>query len=145
MYCETVEVTGVTTTPNFYVVPLTLHLELLNRSRIIRGVLGTYNANDTMLRRSAQLLLAAENHHFEGKALQSGREHSERRCILEHHRTIGSKKQGSNNRIRLQVHATFKVIVLRRQEELVGPPQHSIIRNTCSHDSPAIFRAIEQL
>ena len=61
MYSETVEVTGVTTTSNFYVVPLTLHLELLNRSRIIRGVLGTYNANDTMLRRSAQLLLAREN------------------------------------------------------------------------------------
>ena len=58
-------VTGVTTTSNFYVVPLTLHLELLNRSRIIRGVLGTYNANDTILRRSAQLLLTAENHHFE--------------------------------------------------------------------------------
>ena len=66
MYSETVEVTGVTTASNFFVVPLTLHLELLNRPRIIRRVLGTYNANDTMLRRSAQLLLAAENYHFEG-------------------------------------------------------------------------------
>ena len=47
----------------------------------------------------------------------------------------------------LQVGPTFKVIVLRDQEELDGPSQHklSIVRNTCSHDSPAILRAIEQL
>ena len=32
--------------------------------------------------------------------------------------------------LHFQMHATFKVIVLRRQQELVGPPQHSIIRIT---------------
>ena len=40
------------------------------------------------------------------------------------------------------------VIVLRRleaEEELFGPPQHSIIRIICSHDSPDEFRAFEQL
>ena len=35
--------------------------------------------------------------------------------------------------------ATFTVIILQRQEELVGPSQNSIIRNTGSHDSPEIF------
>ena len=41
-------------------------LELPNRSRIIRGVVGASNANGTVLRRSAQLLLIAENDHFAG-------------------------------------------------------------------------------
>ena len=45
----------------------------------------------------------------------------------------------------LQMAATFKVIVLRRQEELVGPPRHSIIGFTFSHDFPAKIIAIEQL
>ena len=40
-------------------------LELLKCSENCRGVVGTCVANDTMLRRAAQLLLAAENHHFE--------------------------------------------------------------------------------
>ena len=39
---------------------------------------------------------------------------------------------------------TFEMIVLRRQEELVGPSQHNTIRNTCSQDSPAIFMTKEQ-
>ena len=39
---------------------------LLNRSENDRQVIKTYNANGVMLRRSDQLLLAAENHHFEG-------------------------------------------------------------------------------
>ena len=43
------------------------------------------------------------------------------------------------------MHATFKVMVLRRQEELVGPPQHDTIRIVWSHDSSDIFRAFEQL
>ena len=47
--------------------------------------------------------------------------------------------------LRLQMLATFKVMVLRRQEELVGRPQHRIIRVMCSHDSPDDFRAFEQL
>ena len=42
------------------------------------------------------------------------------------------------------MHATFKVMVLQRQQELVGPPHYSIIRNTCSHDSLVIFVAFEQ-
>ena len=44
-----------------------------------------------------------------------------------------------------KMHAAFKVMVLRRQEELVGPPRHSIIAITCPHDSPVIFITIEQL
>ena len=36
-------------------------------------------------------------------------------------------------------------MVLRRQEELVGQPQHRIIRITYSHDSPDDFRALERL
>ena len=43
-----------------------LHLELLNRSRIIRRVVGGTNARGTMLWRSDQLLLTPENDHFEG-------------------------------------------------------------------------------
>ena len=39
----------------------------------------------------------------------------------------------------------FKVMVLRRQEELSGPSQHGIIEIICSHDSLDDFRAIEQL
>ena len=41
-------------------------LDFLNRFGCVRRVVGACNANDTMLRRSDQLLLAAENHHFEG-------------------------------------------------------------------------------
>ena len=41
-------------------------------------------------------------------------------------------------------HATFKVTVLRCQEELFGPPRHSIIGITCPHDFPAIFIGREQ-
>ena len=50
----------------FRIMPLLLPLELHNRSRIIRGVVGTCNTNATMLQWSAQPPLAAENHHFEG-------------------------------------------------------------------------------
>ena len=41
-------------------------LELLNRSENRWGVVGTCNANDTVLRRPDQLLLTPENHHFAG-------------------------------------------------------------------------------
>ena len=44
----------------------------------------------------------------------------------------------------LEMHAVFKVMLLGRQEELVGPPQHSTIRIVCSSDSPVSFRAFEQ-
>ena len=43
-----------------------LPLELLKHSEIIRTVIGLCNGNDTMLRRSNQLVLVAENDHFEG-------------------------------------------------------------------------------
>ena len=43
-------------------------LECCNRSQIIRGVVRHDNANGTMLRRSAQLLLTPENEHFEVEA-----------------------------------------------------------------------------
>ncbi len=39
---------------------------------------------------------------------------------------------------------SFKVIVLRGQEELGGPPHHSIIRIIWFYDSSAIFRVFEQ-
>ena len=41
--------------------------------------------------------------------------------------------------------ATFKAVVLRRREELVGPSQHSIIRITWYHGLPDEFRAFLQL
>ncbi len=43
-------------------------IELLNRSRITVGVVGHTNSNERMLRRSTQLILVAENAHFEGRA-----------------------------------------------------------------------------
>ena len=44
----------------------------------------------------------------------------------------------------LELHATFEVIVLRRQEELCGPSQHCIIRISMSHNSSDDPRASEQ-
>ena len=41
--------------------------------------------------------------------------------------------------------ATFKVMVLRRQEELVGPLQHGTIRIVCFPDFPDDSGAVEQL
>ena len=64
MYSGTRNNTSVTTGALFYELPLFLPLQLLNYSRIVREAGKTYNANDTMLRRSDQLLLATENHHF---------------------------------------------------------------------------------
>ena len=58
--------TNLTTGATFCLSPQLLPLELLKCSRIIREVRKTYNANGNMLRRSDQLLLTAENHHFEG-------------------------------------------------------------------------------
>ena len=40
--------------------------------------MGTYNANDTMLQRSDQLLLAPENHHFEGSTHLKAKEGARR-------------------------------------------------------------------
>ena len=66
VYSETVVVTGVTTGANFYVGPLTLPLELQECSKNISVVMGHGSANGAMLRRSVQLLLVAENEHFDG-------------------------------------------------------------------------------
>ena len=46
---------------------LKTYVECSKCSEIIRGVVGHDNWNDAMLRRSAQLLLAPENEHFEGR------------------------------------------------------------------------------
>ncbi len=46
--------------------PYILHFDLINRSQIIRRVVGHSNCNDTMLRRSEQLILTSQNEHFEG-------------------------------------------------------------------------------
>ena len=59
-------VTGVTADKKFHLPPGNLPLELLNRYKNGWEVMGACNANDTMLPWSDQLLLAAENHHFEG-------------------------------------------------------------------------------
>ena len=69
MYSDSPRVTGETTTSTFFVVPLLLCLELLKCSENRRGVVGACNANDTMLRRSVQLILVAENDLFEGSML----------------------------------------------------------------------------
>ena len=60
--------TNVTKSVIFYVGVSFLPLELLKPSGIIRIVVGTCNGNDTMLRQSNQLVLVAENDHFEGRA-----------------------------------------------------------------------------
>ena len=81
-----------------------------------------------MLRRSAQLLLIAENDHFEGSMhLASVRLKEGQTGVL-----------GGGGGLfpfcpclsfgRVQMHANFKVIVLRRQEELGGPSQNWTIR-----------------
>ena len=41
--------------------------------------------------------------------------------------------------------ASFEELVLRRQDELCGPPQHCTIRINTFHDSPDDLGAIEQL
>ena len=41
----------------------------------------------------------------------------------------------------LEMHATFEVLVIRRQEELSGPSQHIIVRIIMSHNSPDDLRA----
>ena len=61
-------VTGVSAGEKFCVGARKLPLKLLNRYNIIRGVVWHNNCNDTMLWRSAQLLLTPENEHFEGRA-----------------------------------------------------------------------------
>ena len=52
---------------------------------------------------------------------------------------------GAQCHVRLQRCATFKMMVLWGQEELVGPLQHSIIRTTYFHDPPDESKAFEQL
>ena len=61
--------TGLTTGATFWILPQLLPLELLNRYKNRREVAGACDANDTMSRWSDQLLLTAENDHFEGSML----------------------------------------------------------------------------
>ena len=104
-----------------------------------------YGGNDTILRRSAQLLLAPENDHFEVCMLLKAKEGTNAR--------LDGVGQGIGEGVSLYLpsplclekHDTFKVIVLRRQEELCGPSQHSIIRTILSHNSPMIFRRFREL
>ena len=49
-------------------------VECSRRSQIITGVIGSTNAIDIMMRWSAQLLLAAEDHYFEGSMLPKANE-----------------------------------------------------------------------
>ena len=95
------------------------------------GVVGSTTANGTMLRRSDQLLLATENHHFEGSTHLKAKKN--------HHSDLNDFFPGRPLRylshqsrlstfLRLRMCAAFKVMVLRRQEDLVGPPQHGTIR-----------------
>ena len=128
-----------------YVWPYILPLELLNRSEIIRRVVGHDNANDTMLRRSAQLLLTPENDHFEGSMHLASTGAQGRRTTNLKKDSPNSSFPPSLSSFRGQMHATFKVIVLGRQEEVCGPSQYTIIRIIMPHDSLPIFRAIQQL
>ena len=135
------DVTGVTPDRKFQVVPGNLPLDMRKCSENDRYVVGTCDDNDTMLRRPDQLLLTAENDHFEGSSHLKVEDRTNLR--------MGEGGVIFQSRLctflRLQMGDTFKVMVLRRQEELVGPPRHSIIGITCPHDFSAIFGAIEQL
>ena len=114
----------------FQWLPYFLTLNFLNGSENCRGVVGTCIANDTMLRRPDQLLLAAENDHFEGSM------HLKANPIVRtlFFRSYCSMMFQDAPTLRMFSAAleslAFKVMVLRRQEELSGPSQHSIIRNT---------------
>ena len=111
--------------------------------------MGPYNANGAMLRWSDQLLLTAENHHFEVsmhlKVNEQMRDWMRDGGIGEVVHFFEHGGGGVLSFIHLQVHDTFKLMPLRRQEELVGPPQHATIRVLSSHDSSGISRAFEQL
>ena len=102
----------------------------------------THYANDTMLRRSDQLLLAPENHPFEGSIHLNAKE-----CpnAMKEKTPLQPPNPVLWTFLGVQMRATFKVMVLRGQEELVGPLRHSIIRITYSHDSPDEFRGFERL
>ena len=65
MYSGTRNDTSLTTGGQNYGRPAILHFGYRYRPGIIREVMGACKANGTMLRWSDQLLLAAENHHFE--------------------------------------------------------------------------------
>jgi len=113
---------------------------LLTASENRREVVGTYDANGGMLRRSDQLLLTPENDHFEGSMHLKAKEGTNTRLGD----GGGSFFREACYSLRLEKHATFKVIVLRCQEELVAPSQHGTIRIICPHDSAAIFIMFEQ-
>ena len=123
-------------------------LELLNRSENRRGVVGHENSKGDMLQRHAQLLLFAENHHFEGQAKFSEPIFQISRHLFKFRRTsdflIRSSMSISDFRL-AEFRLGFKVIVLGDQEGLCVSLHHVTFRIIMSHDSPAIFRAIEQL
>ena len=65
-------------------------LKLLNRSEIAREVIKTYYANDITLRRSAELPLTPENHHFEGSMHLNAKECRKTR-LGEHSTKVGGQ------------------------------------------------------
>ena len=65
-YSEVAMLTGDIPDRKFDAPPGNLPLELLNRYKNRREVVGTCDEKDTMMRRSNQLLLTPENDHFEG-------------------------------------------------------------------------------
>ena len=101
--------------------------------------MGVYNSNGAMLRWSDQLILAAESHHFEGSTHLKSKEGTNARLV-----------EGGGIFVYLvfapsfvefvEMSAIFNVMVLRRQDELVGPLQHGPIRITHSHDHGVEFR-----
>ena len=95
--------------------------------------MGLCYGNGTMLRRSAQLLLVAENDNFEGSIDPNEAQGAEggpgwRNCRSSKNQCTFSPQAESN--VLLEIDATFKVIVLRDQEELSGPSQHCTIAIT---------------
>ena len=91
--------------------------------------MGVYNSNGAMLRWSDQLILAAESHHFEGSTHLKSKEGTNARLVecggifvylVFAHSSLSSFRF---------LDATFNMMVLRRQDELVGPLQHGTNSN----------------
>lgn len=126
-------------------------LDLLNRSQIIRWVMWHDNSKDTVLRRSAQLLMGDENEHFEvrtGEFLHF----SDKLVFL--YNVMHSVSCTNIYSISVFVTANvdklwsrhaFEVLILGTHEELCEPPQHSIFRISMSHDTLDDFGAIENV
>ena len=85
------------------------------------------NAKDTMLQLAEQLLLTVENHHFEDSMHRKAK--VETRSGPKYVPLPTAALTWSQFFV-LGLHAALELMVLHRQEELVGPPQHGIIHIT---------------